>query len=555
MARSWKRFIALLGPGIFAIGYSIGTGSVTAMAKAGSQYGLRLLWVLALSCVFSGFLMEAYGRFAVVTGETSLHGIRRHLPGGKAAAIAILIGVVTAQYTCLGGILALSSGAVYETLGLFFRAMPQESYWASLSIAVVLIAVIYALLINGRYSFFEKVLVFFVTLMGATFIISMFVVWPSPEILKQAVVPSIPQQEGALLMIASFVGTTMCAPTFVTRPLLLKEKGLTADNLTEQRVDAVVSVTLMFVISGSIMTVAAGALYAHGKEIVKILDMARTLSPLAGRAAVALFMSGTVCAGLSSIFPILMVAPLLLSDYRAGRMETRTRSFKLICLAACALGLVVPALGRNPISITIMAQVANVFVLPLTVLAIVQLVNRKDLMGDNRAGLTLNAGLALAFAFSCVIAATGVRAILVTLKSEQIGMRTGRDCHQNQFLFYRQQALVLQHGFYGFPCGGKRPYEVAVISDILDSVQQVVARHLQAQLKRNGLFAQRLPQKQVDRRGHVQTELRKKLLRLCFDGAVQSDVEICCSHNSPDLFLDAHILCHCEHVVNTKVVA
>ncbi len=404
--------IALLGPGIFAIGYSIGTGSVTAMAKAGSQYGMQLLWVLALSCIFSGFLMEAYGRFGVVTGETSLYGIRQHLPGGKAVAIAILIGVVTAQYTCLGGILALSSGAVYETLGIFFQSLPQESYWASLAIAVVLIAVIYALLINGRYSFFEKVLVFFVTLMGATFIISMFVVWPSPEILKQAVVPSIPQQDGALLMIASFVGTTMCAPTFVTRPLLLKEKGLTADNLREQRIDAVVSVTLMFVISGSIMTVAAGALYAHGKEIVRILDMAHTLSPLAGRTAVALFMSGTVCAGLSSIFPILMVAPLLLSDYRVGRMETRTRSFKLICLAACALGLVVPALGRNPISITIMAQVANVFVLPLTVLAIVLLVNRKDLMGKNRAGLILNAGLALAFIFSCVIAATGTRAIV-----------------------------------------------------------------------------------------------------------------------------------------------
>ena len=32
-----------IGPGIFAIGYTIGTGSVTSMIVAGSQYGMQLL--------------------------------------------------------------------------------------------------------------------------------------------------------------------------------------------------------------------------------------------------------------------------------------------------------------------------------------------------------------------------------------------------------------------------------------------------------------------------------------------------------------------------------
>ncbi|MFA6633170.1 MAG: Nramp family divalent metal transporter, partial [Kiritimatiellia bacterium] len=286
-----KRLLAIIGPGIFAIGYTIGTGSVTSMAKAGSQYGLQLLWVLVLSCLFSGVLMEAYGRMAAVTGDTALHAVKRHLPFGRTLAILILLGVVTAQYTCLGGILTLSSGAIYETLGLFVPSLPKESYAATLGIAVVLIALIYGLLMIGRYSFFEKVLAFFVMLMGLTFLISMFVVWPSSAILRQALVPSIPDEPGALLMIAAFVGTTMAAPTFVTRPLLLKEKGVGVAGLKQQTLDAVVSASLMFVISGSIMVVAAGALYAHGREIVKILDMVNTLAPLAGRFAVALFMA------------------------------------------------------------------------------------------------------------------------------------------------------------------------------------------------------------------------------------------------------------------------
>ena len=36
------RALAAVGPGIFAIGYTIGTGSVTSMAKAGADYGLGL---------------------------------------------------------------------------------------------------------------------------------------------------------------------------------------------------------------------------------------------------------------------------------------------------------------------------------------------------------------------------------------------------------------------------------------------------------------------------------------------------------------------------------
>jgi len=408
-----KRLLAIIGPGIFAIGYTIGTGSVTSMAKAGSQYGLQLVWVLFLSCLFSGVLMEAYGRMAAVTGDTALHAVKRHLPFGRTLAILILIGVVTAQYTCLGGILTLSSGAIYETLGLFVPSLPKESYAGTLGIAVVLIALIYGLLMIGRYSFFEKVLAFFVMLMGLTFLISMFVVWPSPSILRQALVPSIPDEPGALLMIAAFVGTTMAAPTFVTRPLLLKEKGVGVAGLKQQTLDAVVSASLMFVISGSIMVVAAGALYAHGREIVKILDMVNTLAPLAGRFAVALFMAGTLSAGLSSIFPILMVGPLLISDYRVGRMEPRSKAFRLICLAAACSGLIVPALGgRNPVAVTVMAQISNVFVLPLAVAVIIALVNRRALMGEHRAGPLLNAGLALAGLFACIIAATGLRALL-----------------------------------------------------------------------------------------------------------------------------------------------
>ena len=397
-----KSILSVLGPGIFAIGYTIGTGSVTSMAKAGADYGLGLLWVLALSCLFSGVLMETYGRMAAVTGETSLRAIRTHLPCGGVFAWLVFAGVVMGQYTCLGGILTLSSGAISEMLG--GRVPP-------FAIAVAISVAMYALLMIGRYSAFEKILALFVGVMTLTFLASVFVMMPDAATLAKAARPLLPTDGKSLLMLAAFVGTTMAAPTFVTRPLIVREKGLTADDLGRQRIDSWFSALMMFVISGSIVFVATGALWAQGKGIDRILDMAGTLEPLAGKAAVVIFMLGVLAAGLSSVFPILMVAPILLSDYRSGKMETNTPVFRVICLVACLWALVVPALGGNPVAVTVAAQISNVFVLPLTVLAIILLLNRKDLMGAHRAGAFANAGLGLALVFSLVVAYSGGKAL------------------------------------------------------------------------------------------------------------------------------------------------
>ena len=398
-----RSILSVIGPGVFAIGYTIGTGSITSMAKAGADYGFGLLWVLALSCLFSGVLMTAYGRFAAVTGETSLHGMVRFLPCGKLIAALVFLGVVTAQYTCLGGIMILTSGAIKEAFGLDVGIFP---------IACSIMAVMYALMMVGRYSFFEKLLAFFVFLMMLTFVISIFITWPDAATLKRALPPLMPTDGASLLMLAAFVGTTMAAPTFVTRPLIVREKGWGAGNLRSERRDSVVSAVLMFVISGAVVAVATGALFAHGKGIGRILDMAVTLEPLAGRFSVALFMTGTLAAGLSSVFPIMMVAPLLIGDWKNGKMEVKTPLFRVICLAAALWGLVVPALGSNPVTVTIAAQISNVFVLPLTVVAVFYLVNRKAVMGANRAGTGLNIMLALAFVFSVAVAYAGVKALI-----------------------------------------------------------------------------------------------------------------------------------------------
>ena len=400
-----------IGPGIFAIGYTIGTGSVTSMIVAGSSYGMQLLWVLALSCLFSWVLMEAYGRYYLVTGETALFSFRKHLRFGGPVAILIIIGITFGQWNSLIGILGISANAIVETLALFIPAIEGNEYWWVLLVAIVIIALMYFILWKGKYSIFEKILLFFVSLMGLSFLLSLFVILPEPSEVMKGFIPSIPQVEGGRMLVAAFVGTTMAAATFISRPLFIQGKGWTKNNLKEQRRDALWAAALIFIISASIMSVAMGAFYHDGKVVNKVLDMVYALEPVAGRFAIAIFFMGTLAAGLSSVFPILMIAPLMIADYQQGKLDTSSKQFKILTAVACLIGLAVPIFGANPIQAQILTQVFNVFVLPLVIIGIFLLINRKELMGEQKAGFLLNAGMFLALIFACIISYNGIIAI------------------------------------------------------------------------------------------------------------------------------------------------
>ena len=409
-----------IGPGIFAIGYTIGTGSVTSMIVAGSQFGMQLLWVLFLSCLFSWVLMEAYGRYYLVSGETALYSFKKRLKLGPLVGILIIMGITLGQWNSLIGILGISSNAIFETIGLFFPAAKGHEYIGVLSIAFIIISIFYTVLLRGTYNIFEKVLIIFVSLMAISFLLSFFVVLPPIGEVAKGFIPEIPKVEGGRLLVAAFVGTTMAAATFLSRPLFIQGKGWTIDNLSDQRKDAIWAAILIFLISGAIMAVAMGAFYEDGIVVEKVLDMVTTLEPIAGRFAIVIFFMGTLSAGLSSIFPILMIAPLMIADYTKGELDLSSNRFKIMTALACIIGLAVPAFGFNPIKAQIVTQVFNVFILPLAILSMMILINKKSLMGDQKAGIGLNIGLFGALFFSLVISYNGIVAIIESLTKTAI---------------------------------------------------------------------------------------------------------------------------------------
>ncbi|RED95295.1 NRAMP family divalent metal transporter [Marinoscillum furvescens] len=400
-------FLLSFGPGIFAIGYTIGTGSVTSMIVAGNSFGMDLLWVLFFSCLFSGVLIYVSGHYYLVSGETILFSVRKHLPMGKFLAIAMIATVGIGQWNSLIGILGITSNVIYEILELNFPGISTHQYGVVLALAVVIIGTFYTLLLKGNYSLFEKVLALFVSMMGLSFVFTLLFVFPLPTEIILGLVPKIPEVEGAGILIAAFVGTTMAAATFLSRPLFIQGKGWSLADAKTQRNDSIVAALLIFTISGAIMAVASGSLYGTGTEITHVLDMSGALEPSVGKFAVTIFFAGTLSAGLSSIFPCLMIVPLMLADFTSGKLDVSSRRFRLVTGLASVLALSVPLVGFNPIKGQIFTQVFNVFGLPLVVISILILWNRK-VPGLPKNRVLTNVVLVAALVFSLVISWNGL---------------------------------------------------------------------------------------------------------------------------------------------------
>jgi len=415
----FKRIIAAIlafGPGFFAIGYTIGTGSVTSMILAGSTFGMQLLWVLVLSCVFTGVLMFAYGNYGLITGETALFGFKKHLKYGKALAILIIVGVTFGQWNSLMGILGISSNIIFEILSVNFEGLKDHQYTVVLVTAIIIIALFYLVMLVGKYSFFEKLLIIFVSLMGISFILSLFITQPMTSDVVKGLIPSIPDVKDGKMLVAAFVGTTMASATFLSRPLFVKGKNWNISHLKQQKKDSIVAATLIFLISASIMAVACGALFYEGTIVTKVLDMANTLEPIAGKWAVTIFFFGALSAGLSSIFPCLLIAPLLIADYQSGELDTSSKRFRIITAVACLVALIGPAFDANPIEIQILSQVFNVFILPAVILGIILLLRNKKLMKNFKTTLLVQICLYAALIFSIIISINGILAIMERFK-------------------------------------------------------------------------------------------------------------------------------------------
>lgn len=395
-----------VGPGLFLIGYNIGTGSIVTMSKAGATYGMGLLWLLLLSCAFSYVLMVAYGKMTIVSGRTALNNFKLEFTKygvGKIVGIYILVALVIGELLALIAI----SGIVVELIQEGFRLLLNLVINKTL-IAVVLMVSMGILFWAGNYRVFEKILIFFVSLMLLTFMIVFFMIKPDLASIAQGLVPQIPQQDGALLIMAAMAGTTISAAVFIVRSTVVAEKGWNISQLESEKKDAAVSSFFMFVLSAVVMAVAAGTLLHIGSKLNSTLDLIHLFEPIGGKIATFLLILGICSAGISTIFPIILIAPWLVSDYSGEPRNMKSPLFRALGLGGLLIGLSFIFIQQTPPVVMIFSQAFQAFLLPAVVIPVIILINRKGFMKEHRAGLWMNIGLTLTLIFSLVTAAFAV---------------------------------------------------------------------------------------------------------------------------------------------------
>lgn len=410
MCRRFSNALSLILPGIFLLGFNIGTGSVTSMAKAGASYGMSMLWTIVASCLAAYLMIMVYSRFTLVTGETALHAFKRHIhPSiGLFFIVALTAGVA-------GSVMGVM-GIVAEVSAEWSRALFTNGIhpvW----FAAFYISLVYYIFWNGRTEFFQRCLAVMVAIMAACFILNFVLLMPPPKEIILGLIPSLPdatvkEDEQPFIVIASMVGTTVFSGLFIIRTTLIKEAGWTLKDQNRQHYDALFAVGMMFIISASIMAAAAGTLHKEGLVLEKASQMIHLLEPLAGSFATSIFVFGIVAAGVSSQFPNVLMLPWLLCDYNQSSRDMRLARYRIMVLLISLLGLVVPLFDARPVLVMIVSQAFNSLILPATVACILYIGNREDLMGAHKHTMLANISLVAILTFSLFTAVIGIQGVI-----------------------------------------------------------------------------------------------------------------------------------------------
>lgn len=390
-----KRNLKNFGPAFFIIGYVVGTGSVTSMVVSGANYGLSLSWALLLSCFFTYFLLIAISKLTIVSGKTLMYNFKSAF--GRPLTIFIITALLVSIVSSCIGVMSVVAEVTIEWISV----NTSMSFLNGPIIASVFILLLIGLFWTGKHENFIKIMSIMVAFMACAFIITSFMVVKEAGTSILEFFPKLEGGENTGLVIAGVVGTTMAGVCLASRSILVQEEGWGLKDLKTENKDAMSSMVMTFFISLAIMISATGTLYFNAVQVEDATDMMHALGPWAGDFALTLFTLGIIAAGLSSIFPNLLLFPWLISDYTQTERNMKKPLYKLIVVLVALSGLIIPVIGGKPVWILIASQALSPFIMPLITLFLLILLNKDAIMKEHKINVWMNIALGATFIFNC----------------------------------------------------------------------------------------------------------------------------------------------------------
>ena len=390
MLRRWRIriliFLAVLGPGFITANVDNDAGGILTYSQAGAQYGYSLLWTMIPMTIALIVVQEMCARLGVVTGKGLSDLIREEF--GLRATFFTMILLVVVNFT---NVIAEFSG-IAGSLGLFH---------ISKYIAVpVCAAMVWFLVVRGNYKSVEKIFlgasVFYVA-----YIIAGVLAGPNwhDAVLATIKLPARAEwsNKDYVAMTVTVIGATIAPWMQFYMQSSVVEKGVSIKNYAASRLDVIVGSLFTDIVAWFIVVACAATLYAHGLGGIQVAsDAAEAMKPLAGKYAYLLFAIGLFNASLfaASIMPLSTAYTVCEGlglesgvDKSFGEAPVFYWLYTLLIIGGAAVVL----LPDFPlVKMMLLSQFLNGLLVPVIIIFMLRLINRKDLMGKYKNSLGFN---------------------------------------------------------------------------------------------------------------------------------------------------------------------
>jgi NRAMP (natural resistance-associated macrophage protein)-like metal ion transporter len=377
--RFWRRrlllLLAVLGPGVITSNVDNDAGGISVYSQAGAMYGYALLWSLIPMTIALYVTEEMCARMGVVTGK-GLSDLIREEFGFRPTFFLILAGLIVD----MGNVCAEFAGVAASTQLLGF------SKYITVPLAALFV---WVLVLRGTYKMVEKIFLL-ACVLYLSYVASAILAKPDWLLAaRSTVIPTLHLDGGYLLMLTALIGTTIAPWQFFYLQAGFVEKRVSARQYPQARMDVLIGSVSCMVIVFFIIVCTAATLFVSGHHVINDAgDAARALVPLAGKGAAMLFAFGLLNASLfaASILP-LSTAHVICEGmgFEAGidHKFNDAPIFYSLYTGMIVVGAAIILIPSAPLEkILVLSQVGNGVWLPVVLIFMLLLINRRDLMGD-----------------------------------------------------------------------------------------------------------------------------------------------------------------------------
>jgi NRAMP (natural resistance-associated macrophage protein)-like metal ion transporter len=384
--RWWRRALmifAVLGPGFVTASAGNDVGGIATYSAAGAKFGYIVLWTLVPLTVSLIVVQEMAGRMGAVTGQ-GLAGLIRENFGIRLTFIAM-----AALFFINTGITATEFAGIAA-----WAQILNLSRYIVVPLATV---IVFLLVLRLSNKIVERVFVIF-SLIYLSYVVSGIDAKPDwGAVVHGTLVPTFSPETGFLVTVVGLIGTTISPYMQFFLQSAVVDKGSGPRDLFNVRADIFVGSILGIAIAGFMIianaaTIHQAALINHKPPLdidsAQAVDFARALQPLAGKFAADLFAFGILNAGLftATVLPLataFIICEAFGLEAAVDRRWSEAPFFYGLFASGIVLGaglvLLLPA--DKLFQFTFYAQVMQGAVLPLELVLMLIIINRKRVMG------------------------------------------------------------------------------------------------------------------------------------------------------------------------------